>query len=43
MLGSIERAQAAPSFANAAFELHVGDVSYVVETEFGFHVIMRTE
>jgi hypothetical protein len=43
MLGAIERAQAAPPFADAAFELHVGDVSYVVETEFGFHVIMRTE
>ncbi|HEY2368394.1 MAG TPA: peptidylprolyl isomerase [Polyangiaceae bacterium] len=43
MLGSIKRADAAPPFADAAFELHVGDVSYVVETDFGFHVIMRTE
>ena len=43
MLGAIKRAEAAPPFADAAFELHVGDVSYVVETDFGFHVIMRTE
>ena len=43
MLGSIKRADAPPAFADAAFELHVGDVSYVVETDFGFHVIMRTE
>jgi NIMA-interacting peptidyl-prolyl cis-trans isomerase 1 len=43
MLGAITRAESPPPFANAAFELHVGDVSYVVETDFGFHVIMRTE
>jgi parvulin-like peptidyl-prolyl isomerase len=43
MLGSIHRADAPPAFADAAFEMHVGDVSYVVETDFGFHVIMRTE
>jgi hypothetical protein len=43
MVGSVKRAEVAPQFADAAFELHVGDVSYVVETDFGFHVIMRTE
>ncbi|HSQ63412.1 MAG TPA: peptidylprolyl isomerase [Polyangiaceae bacterium] len=43
MLGTIERTQAEPAFADAAFELHVGEVSYVVESGFGFHVIMRTE
>ncbi len=43
MIGAIERKEVAPPFADAAFELHVGDVSYVVETDFGFHVIMRTE
>ena len=43
MLGTIERAQSDPAFADAAFELHIGDVSYVVESGFGFHLIMRTE
>ena len=43
MLGAVSRSEVAPPFADAAFELHVGDVSYVVESEFGFHVIMRTE
>jgi hypothetical protein len=42
-LGSIGRAHLAPPFADAAFELHVGEVSHVVETDFGFHVIQRTE
>lgn len=43
MVGSVQRREVAPPFADAAFELHVGDVSYVVETDFGFHVIMCTE
>ena len=43
-IGAIERGGGlAPPFAAAAFELAPGDGSHVVETDFGFHVIMRTE
>ena len=42
-LGQIERKDVAPPFADAAFELHPKEFSDIVETDFGFHVIMRME
>ncbi len=42
-IGSIKRGDVVPTFADAAFELKPGDVSHVVETDFGYHIIMRTE
>jgi PPIC-type PPIASE domain len=42
-LGKFDRSSMVPAFANAAFALKVGEVSPVVETQFGFHVILRTE
>ena len=32
-----------PAFDQAAFDLETNDVSDVVETEFGYHLIRRTE
>jgi NIMA-interacting peptidyl-prolyl cis-trans isomerase 1 len=42
-IGSVERKDVAPPFADAAFELHPKEFSDVVESAFGFHVIMRME
>jgi hypothetical protein len=41
-LGVFRREVMAESFAEAAFKLKVGEVSEVIETEFGFHVVQRT-
>ncbi len=42
-LGVVERSALVGAFADAAFELAPGEFSDVVETEFGFHVISRTQ
>jgi len=42
-MGRIERSDVAPAFADAAFELGIKEVSEVVETPFGFHLILRVE
>jgi parvulin-like peptidyl-prolyl isomerase len=41
-LGRFRREQMVPEFSNAAFALEVDDISEVVESSFGFHVIKRT-
>jgi len=43
LIGTIKRSDVVPAFADAAFELKSGEVSHVVETEFGYHVILRTQ
>ncbi len=41
-LGTFGPGQMVPEFENAAFNMEINDVSDVVETDFGYHLIKRT-
>ena len=41
-LGSFGRGQMVPEVETATFAMEVGDLSDVVETDFGYHLIQRT-
>lgn len=42
-LNTFRRGAMVPAFEQAAFALAVGQISDIVETDFGFHVIKRTQ
>jgi parvulin-like peptidyl-prolyl isomerase len=43
LLGKFHRADLDPAFSKSAFALQVEQISDVVETPFGFHIIKRTQ
>jgi parvulin-like peptidyl-prolyl isomerase len=42
-LGMFERRMMVQEFDEAVFNLHVGEVSDIVKTSFGYHIIKLTE
>jgi parvulin-like peptidyl-prolyl isomerase len=42
-LGTFGRGQMVPAFDESAFGLDIGEVSGIVETPFGYHLLYRTE
>ena len=42
-LGFFPRGETTPAFENTAFELEIGKISEIVETEYGYHIIKVTD
>lgn len=42
-LGEFGKGMMVPSFEKPAFDLEVGQVSGIVQTQFGYHIIKRTK
>ncbi|MBR3084858.1 MAG: peptidylprolyl isomerase [Kiritimatiellae bacterium] len=42
-LGWFSRGMMVPEFEKAAFDMSVGDVSDIIETQFGYHIIYKTD